>query len=177
MDAWDRLRWLFDTDDGGLYDIELTGLDVRGLVAAFEFVRSRSKVTPDATFWHTELGRDEPVADYPDAARLVACGVAEAFQVLASGLEFRGAVIPDLGVFVSPGELTFDYRMSPDWGRPQLLALFELLRQLVDTAGGQVRFGWHTAPEVSRLILGEWEAYCVGRGTPPDASPSATGYS
>src|SRR5205823_8132138 len=46
MDAWDRLRWLFDTDDGGLYDIRLTGLDEAGLVAAFEFVRSRSVITP-----------------------------------------------------------------------------------------------------------------------------------
>lgn len=98
MDAWDRLGWLFDTDDGGLYDIQLTGLSEQGLVTAFEFVRSRSAVTPDAIFWHTELDRDQLVADYPDAAQLVARGVANAFHILAIGLCFAGVTIPDLGV-------------------------------------------------------------------------------
>jgi len=76
LDAWDRLRWLFDTDDGGLYDIRLTGLDAAGLVKAFEFIRSRANITPDARFWHTFLQDEHRVADYPHAARLVVQGVA-----------------------------------------------------------------------------------------------------
>src|SRR5262245_7488879 len=95
MDAWERLRWLFETDDGGLYDIRLAGLGEPGVVAAFEFIRARSAVTPGAHFWHTGLERDERVADYPDAARLVARRVAEPFHVLAPGLAFAGVVLPD----------------------------------------------------------------------------------
>ncbi len=162
MDAWERLRWLFDTDDGGLYDIRLAELDEPGVAAAFEFIRARSAVSPDALFWHTGLERDQRVADYPDAARLVARGVAEPFHVLAPGLEFAGAVIPDLGVFVWPDEVTLDYRMGPEWGPPQLVALFELLRQLVAVAGGRVSLGRHALRHVDALFAGEWEAYRAG---------------
>ena len=165
MDAWDRLRWLFDTDDGGLYDIRLKGLDEAGLVKAFEFIRSRARITPDALFWHTGLQKDQRVADYPDAARLVVQAVAEPFHVLATGMEFDGSVIPDLGVFVWTDELTLDYRMGPEWGRPQLMALFELLRQLASASGGRVSRGRHTMANVDAQFVSEWKAYCAGCGT------------
>src|SRR5437868_5317734 len=98
MDAWDRLRHLFETDDGALYDIRLMELDDMGLRAAFEFLRARSAVTPEAVFWHNGLEQDQLVANYPDVAWLVACGLAQPFHVLACGLKFTGAVVPDLGV-------------------------------------------------------------------------------
>jgi hypothetical protein len=177
MDAWDRLRWLFDTDDGALYDIRLTSLDESGVAAAFEFVRSRSAVTPDALFWHTGLERDQRVADYPDAARLVVRGVADPFHVLAPGLEFAGTVIPDLGVFVWPDEVTLDYRMGPEWGRPQLLALFELLRQLAAMTGGSVSLGRHVLPNVDAQFVSEWQAYCAecAACAEPSAPPDPAG--
>ena len=164
MDAWDQLRKLFDTDDGGLYDIRLAGLGEASLVVAFDFIRSRASVMADALFWHTGLQKDQRVADYPDAPRLVAQGTAEPFHVLASGLEFCGAVLPDLGVFVWPDELTLDYRMGPEWDRPQLIALFELLRQLVAVAGGHVGLGRHTLPRVDAEFVGAWREYCAGCG-------------
>jgi hypothetical protein len=165
LDAWDRLRWLFDTDDGGLYDIRLTGLDETDLVKAFEFIRSRANITPDGRFWHTELQQDQCVADYSDAARMVVQGIAEPFHVLARGLEFRGTVIPDLGVFVWADEVTLDYRMGPEWDRPQLLALFELLRHLASATDGRVSLGRHVLPDVDAQFVGEWQAYCAGCGT------------
>ena len=165
MSTWDRLRRLFDTDDGGLYDIRLTGLDERGLVAAFEFVRSRSPVTPDAHFWHTKLELDQRVADYPNAAELVVSGVAEPFHVGASDLRFRGTMLPHLGVYLLPDELAFDYRMGPEWGEPQLFALFELLRQLADLTGGQVSLGRHVLGPVNVLFVREWKAYCASNAT------------
>jgi len=92
-------------------------------------------------------------------------GGAEPFHVLAPGLQFAGVVIPDLGVFVWPDEVTLDYRMGPEWGRRQLLALFELLRQLVAATGGRMGLGQHVLPAVDRLFVGEWEAYCAGYGS------------
>jgi hypothetical protein len=164
VDAWGRLHWLFDEDDGALYDIRLTGLDEAGLVRAFEFMRSRANITLDALFWHTAMKLDQRVADYPDAARLVAQGVAEPFHVLARGLEFGGAVIPDLGLFVCADELTLDYRKGPEWGQPQLLALFELLRQLASATAGQVNLGKHVLPQADATFANEWQAYCAGCG-------------
>jgi hypothetical protein len=162
VDAWGRLQWLFDTDDGALYDVRLAGLDEAGVSAAFEFIRARSAVTPDALFWHAGLEQEQRVADYPDAARLVTRGVAEPFHVLALGLAFAGAVLPDLGVFVWPDEVTLDYQAGPKWGPPQLAALFELLRQLVAVAGGRVGLGRHVLPRVDALFVSEWQAYCAG---------------
>jgi hypothetical protein len=165
MDAWERLRWLFETDDGALYDIRLAGLDEAGVVAAFEFIRARSAVTSDACFWHKGLERDERVADYSDAARLVVRGEAEAFHLLAPGLKFAGVVLPDLGVFVWPDELTLDYRMGLEWG-PQLVALFELLRQLVTIAGGRVELGSGAGAAVTQQFVRELEAYSAGCANP-----------
>ncbi|MBN9523818.1 hypothetical protein J0H58_35790 [bacterium] len=178
MDAWEQLRWLFDTDDGGLYDIRLAGLDESGVVAAFEFIRARSAVTPDARFWHTGLERDELVADYPDAARLVVRGVAEAFHVLAPGLAFAGVTLPDLGVFVWPDEVTLDYRMGPEWGPPELTALFEFLRQLVAVAGGRVELGSGVGATVSQQFAGELKAYsarCAAEAEPSAAADRGLG--
>ena len=149
--------------DGGLYDIRLFGLDEQGLAAAFEFVRSRSAINPDAMFWHNGLDHEQPVADYPDVASLVLKGVAEPFHVLAPGLQFADTVIPDLGVFVWQDELTFDYRMGPEWGRPQLLALFELLCQLMILTGGRVGLGEYVLPEVEQQFLSEVKTYCDKR--------------
>lgn len=177
MDAWERLRWLFDTEDGALYDVRLSELDEAGVVAAFGFIRSRSAITPDALFWQTQLERNERVADHPDAARLVIRGVAEPFHVLASGLTLAGVVLPDLGVFVWPDEVTLDYRMGPEWGRPQLLALFECLRQMVAVAGGRVNLGGHVVPHADAQFVREWEAYCSRRAADaePDAEPDRRG--
>ena len=146
----------------GLPGVLLRATRVHVLRQSVEFIRSRAAVTPDARFWHTQLERDERVADHPDAARLVVRGVAEPFHVLASGLVFAGVVLPDLGVFVWTDEVTLDYRMGPEWGRSQLLALLELLRQLVAAASGRVSLGQHVLPHVDAQFVGEWQAYCTG---------------
>ena len=167
MDAWAELHDLFDTDDSRvLYDIHLTGLDARGLAAGFAFVRGRSVVTPDAEFWHVEADRGLRVSDYTDAAGMVAAGVCEEFHVLAPGLRFRETTLPDLGLRVSPGELTFDYRMGPEWGRPELLALFEMLSQLIAATGGRVRLGTSLATS-DDLFARHFEAYRRTAAGPP----------
>ena len=145
------------------------------MAAAFKFIRRRSPVTPDALFWHTGLERDERVADYPDAARLVVRGLADPFHVLAPGLKFAGAVVPDLGVFVLPDEVKLDYRKGPEWGPPQFLALFELLRQLVAVTGGRVSLGRHVLPHVDALFVREWEAYRARWATDAEPSTAADG--
>ncbi len=111
------------------------------------------------------MQQDQRVADYPDAAKMVAQGVADPFHVLATHLELAGVLLPDLGVFVDPDEVTLDYRKGPEWGRPQLFALFELLRKLTAVAGGRVGLGRHVLPHVDAQFVGEWQAYCAGCGT------------
>ena len=161
MDVWKRLHFLFDLDDGALYDIRLTGLDAAGVATAFDFLRSRARVNLDAPFWHRGLDREEPLEAYPNPARLVAAQEADPFHWLTQGLSFGGVTVPDLGVFVWPDEVTLDYRKGPEWSEPQVLALFELLRQLVSLIpGSSVHLGKHVLPGLDRLFVETWSEYC-----------------
>lgn len=161
MRAWEKLRPLFDTDDGSLPEVRLTGIGPGGVVGVFGYIRSRAVLNPDATFWHRSPGREETIAAAPDPAGLVAAGEADAFHVLASGLTIGGTVLPDLGVFVFPDEVALDYRMGTGWGEAEMLALFELLRQLTAFApGAGVVLEPFVRPEVEALFVSEWEAYC-----------------
>jgi hypothetical protein len=161
MGVWKRLHFLFDTDDGALYPVRLTGLDADGVAAAFAFIRSRARLSPDTVFWHRGLDREERLIAYREPARLVAAGEAEPFHVLARGLSLGGVTLPDLGVFVWPEAITLDYRPGPAWGEPQVLALFELLRQLTALApGSRVRLEEHVRPAVERRFVEEWSQYC-----------------
>jgi hypothetical protein len=161
MKVWKRLHSLFDTDDGALYDIRLTGLDASGVAAVFNFLRSRARMSPDAIFWSRGLERDEQVGAYPNPAQLVAGEQADEFHVVAKGLSFGGVTVPDLGVFVRPRQVTLDYRCGAEWGEPQVLALLELLRQLAALCcGTQVRLGEFTRPAVEQLFVQTWSEYC-----------------
>jgi hypothetical protein len=160
MNVWKKLRFLFDTDDGSLPTVRVTELSGAGVVAVVDFLRSRAAVQAGAIFWHRARNRDERFDDHPDAAALVARGQADEFHFLASRLSFRGVVLPDLGVSVRPDEITLDYRMGKEWGEPQVLALFELLRQKAALdPGARVRLG-HASARVERLFLDAWSEYC-----------------
>jgi hypothetical protein len=161
MNIWKKLRFLFDTDDGSLPEVRVTELTSEGVAAVFDFIRSRAAVKADTLFWHRALNREERLDAHPDAATLVAEGQADAFHFLASGLSFHGVVLPDLGVFVCPDEVALDYRMGKEWGEPQMLALFELLRQLAALdPGARVRYDRHVLPKVEKLFLEAWSEYC-----------------
>jgi hypothetical protein len=140
--VWRKLHNLFDTDDGSLPVIRLTNLSPEGVASIFAFLRSRTTMDLTVLFWHRTLDREERLDAYPNPAQLVATGEADSFQVLARGLSFAGTTLPDLGVFVHPREVVLDYRMGPEWDEAKVLALFELLRQLVELdRGARVRLG------------------------------------
>jgi hypothetical protein len=162
--VWKRLRFLFDTDDGSLPVIRLTGLGPEGVARIFDFLRSRATIDLDVLFWHRILDREERLGAYPNPAQLVATGEADEFHVLARGLVFGGTTLPDLGVFVHPREVVLDYRMGPEWGEAEVLALFELLRQLTALdPGASVRLGEFDSPRVQRLFVDAWLEYCQQR--------------
>jgi len=135
---WDSLHDLFDTDDGCLPDIEMEGLPAEAVAELYAFLRSRSELvgymphslTGQPCFWSVAEQEEVPLDAVPNPARLMSEGAAEAFHVILGGLRFGGAVIPDLGLFVFSDALAFDYRMRPEWGPAQVVALFECLRQI-----------------------------------------------
>jgi hypothetical protein len=161
MDAWKKLRFLFETDDGSRPEIRIAGLSPDGVASVFELIRSRATLDSDAAFWHRALDREELLTAYHDPAGMVASGDTEAFHVVASGISAGETILPDLGVFVFSDEIALDYRMGPEWGEAELGALFELLRILTAVAPeARVELDDHELPEVERLFMDEWAAYC-----------------
>jgi hypothetical protein len=126
---WAQLSECFETDDGSIPGIEITGLSPAGVAAVYAMLRRRSRLDgepPD--FWSRTEQASLPVDSVPNAAGLVAGGEADAFHHCISGVVAGGVELPTLGVFVWPDTVELDYRMGPDWGPSQVAGFFELLR-------------------------------------------------
>jgi hypothetical protein len=167
--VWDQLGFLFDTDDGSLPYIWVTGLSREGVAAAHRLIRSRSRTNRNSVFWHVGLDREERLDAWPDAALLVADSQAAPFYFLACGMAFGGVVLPDLGVIVFPGDIRLDYRMGPEWCERRVLALFELLRRLVALSpDARVTLEPDVLPSsVERMFQAAFSAYCRDRPVGP----------
>jgi hypothetical protein len=138
-ELWNKLHDLFDSDDGGLPDIEILNLSEQGVKDIWVYLRqSAAGLAGDPWLWHNEMDQSIPVESVPNAAELVVSGEAAGFHVVLEGICFKGAVVPDLGVFVFPSAICLDYRMGPEWTSAKLEALFELLHQLQRIDSGAV---------------------------------------
>src|SRR5262245_26156890 len=104
---WGELHDLFDTDDGSLPEIRVDYSAPNATVAGYALLRERAAqiVTENPHFWSKTRDAECPLDSVSNAAALVVSGEAEAFHVVFGGIESRGMNIPDLGVFVFPGQL------------------------------------------------------------------------
>jgi hypothetical protein len=153
----------FETDDGSLPEIEVAFRDPSRMFLAFQYLYDcgAQNVTADGGhLWLTESQTEAPFSG-PQSAELVVSGAAEAFHVVLGGIAVPDQIIPDLGVFVFPDTLAFDYRMGPDWGPQAIQSLLELLRQLCEF-GGVVSVPWWGA-DAERDFL---EALAADASTP-----------
>ncbi|MFS2036554.1 hypothetical protein ACEN8I_21215 [Polaromonas sp. CT11-55] len=138
-----NLSRYFETNDGSLPEIEVTFSDSSRMLLAFQHLYNRGarNVTANGgSLWLTQSQTEAPFSG-PESASLVVSGAAEAFHVVLGDIAGSDRTIPDLGVFVFPDTLAFDYRMGPDWGSPEIQSLLALLRQLCEL-GGAVSVPW-----------------------------------
>jgi hypothetical protein len=128
MNLWEEVRDCFDTDDGSLPGIFVTGLSPGGMSAVYSMLR-RSRLMGDdpPAFWSRTREQPLGVDGVPDAARLVSAGEAEPFHHCVAGLVAGGVELPVLGVFVWGDAVELDFRMGPEWGPPQVAGFFEIL--------------------------------------------------
>lgn len=170
MNPWPRVKHLFEPDDGSLPDIFVQGLSSEQVVLVYEWVLSQCAIEGEPTLWSLAVGRDLPIREVAYPARAFARGEVESFRHCLAGLVIATVELPTLSISVESAGVSFDYRMGPEWGEPEVLALFEflrLLRQLVPNAhvfqadeGGYE----HPSPEFSQAL----QAYC--------AEPSPSGH-
>jgi hypothetical protein len=131
IDLWYALHSLFDTDDGSLPEIWIDDLSDLGVENIFAFLRSRGTTLPEEPcYWDYRLQREMPIDSVPNAAQLVIQGEAAPFHVVMQGLSFSETTIPDLGIFIFSQRIIIDYRMGSAWGPAELIALFEMFKEI-----------------------------------------------
>jgi hypothetical protein len=134
---WSELSFLFAEDDGGLPEVRLLDVSREGLTRIFSRLRELAEpLDASQTLWYDEREQDVPIRDVVDAAELVADGRIQGFPVLLRGIRWEGVQLPDLGVFVFPGEIDLFYRMGDAWNEVVLGAFIELVGELQHVAAG-----------------------------------------
>lgn len=129
QDLWGRLSPLFEEDDGGLYDVRLTGLTSSSGSRLAAHLQKRA-VSLEGYAWDRVLNREVKVENLAEAALQVGAKRLQRLHVLLTGIQLNGIAIPDLGLYVWTDELTLDYRMGREWSASVLYAFFELLYEL-----------------------------------------------
>ncbi len=127
---WDSLVTLFGKDDGSLPDIELNKLSGEEIVRGYEFVRNHTThiSSKEPYYWSKTNDCEVPIAFEDNPAILVVSGEADSFHVCFGGVHSpSGKSIPELGLFVFPHGLAFDYRMGSQWNREAIEGLFEFI--------------------------------------------------
>src|SRR5436190_5713031 len=92
-------------------------------------LRGRSYLVGDPpSFWSLTEDAALLVESVPNAAALVASGCAQPFHHCIGGVVAARVELPILGVYVWPDSIELDYQMGLEWGPPQVIGFFQLLR-------------------------------------------------
>ena len=161
-ECWDKIKHLFENDDGSLPDIYIEPVSDQELIKIYGWVSSVSNPPVDASAWSTIKQCDVLLSEIDNPAKRFVAGELELFRHALLGLKINGVEIPQLTVEISTNCVSFDYRMGPEWGSEQIAALCELLRKIKMIAP-------------TARIFQSWEGSLITRqranaGVPPDRS-------
>jgi hypothetical protein len=123
------VRLFFEDDGQALHVIRLHGLSGVTVVMVARTLQRTGRLSP-VLAWDNTAASEVPLADLGLAAEGIVAGNLDPVHVLMRAWGSGRGVVPDLGVFVGPDELTLDYRMGPGWTPASVAALFDLLGQL-----------------------------------------------
>ena len=150
MEMSASVQRLLEANDGSLPDINVGNLTSEQTVTIYEWLMSQCSIAREPTLWNVGLQQDVLISETPQPARAFVSGSVETFRHCLSGLSIHGIALPELSVSVEAGGLSFDYRMGPEWGKPQVEALFELLSQILELAPDaritRTEEGYHSVP-------------------------------
>jgi len=127
---WERLNNFF-SNQSGFPEIHISNLSKDSVVKAYSLVLSLGKsLVGTPLLWDRRDRREKPVISVEDPAKLVVEEKAEPFHLLIRGIEFAASKLPDIGVFVFPHAISFDFAPGKDWGENQILAFLELIAKV-----------------------------------------------
>lgn len=127
---WDKLKHLFEHDDGSLPDIYVEPVSGQEIIGIYGLVHSVSNPPADACVWSVIKQCDVLLADINEPAKRFVAGELGLFRHALLRLKIGGVEIPELTIEISANCVSFDYRMGQKWGPMQLAALFKLLRKI-----------------------------------------------
>ena len=128
---YERIGFLFGSDDGSLPEFRLSGLTSGQMPAVYARLRQLgTEINEGAYFWDRREAREALLDSVPNAATLVVSGEADGFHFVLKDAWHQGTALPELGVFVDVCEIALDYRMGPEWGAREVAAFVAMLCEL-----------------------------------------------
>lgn len=130
MNPWPQVKHLFEREDGSLPDIYLKNLSADEIIDIYEWLMKQCEIARNPTLWSIEKQQDIAIRDVSNPARAFVEGRVETFHHCLAELHSCDVALPELSVCVWPDSLSFDYRTGSHWTERNVIALFELLRQI-----------------------------------------------
>lgn len=124
MSSLKELKTYFDTDDGYLPDVSVSGYDSKEVPQVFNrLINMSSPSSLESELWHLPTEANVKLSNFDCAAELVVRGEAEPFHMMLKKPMYLGVELPDLGAFIFQENITLDYRRGPEWSY-RILATF-----------------------------------------------------
>ena len=132
----EAVRDFFGCDEGSLPEVQIVDIEPHEAGAIFDSLLALANpLRPGQTVWDLDRDMDAPITACKDQGRLAAEGTLSALHVVLSGVRWKRGPLPDLGVSVWPGTITFDYRAGPDWPADVVARFVDMLFTLRDATG------------------------------------------
>lgn len=124
---WQKLKDLFDADDGSLPDVFIDELSGEQVCAIYSWIMSQATIYDAPTLWHALEGKEIPIRSVNSPAAAVVRGEIPQFRHGLTNFQVAGVELYGLTICVSSNQISFDYQMGDDWDAPQVTALLDLL--------------------------------------------------
>ncbi len=141
-ELFEQVRHLFENDDGSLPDIFVDNLTDGEVVTVYNWVVSIGGIQniESMELWSHDAEDNLPYEDVDNPAQKFVDGKLSIFHICLDKLVIEDVEIPQLGVFVEPQRIAFDYRMGKQWGKKEVNALFEFFYRIMQMAPAAVLF-------------------------------------
>lgn len=131
INPWQRMKHLFEIEDGSLPDIYVEDLSNDEIVDLYEWLMTQCEIARNPKLWSIEMQKNVPIRDVSRPAKAFVEGKVETFRHCLAELQINGIELPELSVSLEPNGISFDYRTGTEWTEQTAIALLELLRQML----------------------------------------------
>lgn len=122
-----QFGYFFNTDDGGLPEIEIKNLSKKeGKNIFLSLFESGGKLSDNQRIWvkDSEINCE----DFEDLSSLYDALLEPSQHVIVEKIQVGASTIPPIGVFAFENEIELNYKMGKEWNENSIYALFDFFK-------------------------------------------------